>query len=336
MVRCFDLALRAGNAAAPNPLVGAVLVYAGKMIGQGYHRQFGAAHAEVDALESVLPENRSLIPESTLYVSLEPCSHYGKTPPCSERIISEGLRQVVVGTVDAASHVNGAGIRRLREKGIEVICPVMETECRELNKRFFTLQQKKRPFVILKWAQTLDGFIGPKDRPMRLSDPLTDRLVHRWRAEEAAIWVGYRTALTDHPNLTNRYWPAQHPVRIVFDRDRSLDRSMPLFNHQAPTLAYHSFPDAEADLYVSPDNYIPEILHDLGLRGIDSVLVEGGTALIRALIEQDLWDEIRVITCPLHLGDGVAACPLPIDAKAIDQFFSAKDCIRTYRNPARP
>ena len=295
MRRCLQLATLGRQTCRPNPMVGAVLVHEGRIIGEGWHRQFGGPHAEVNAFESLSDADRALIPESTLYVSLEPCNPHGKTPPCSERIIAEGVRKVVLGTVDHAVHVNGAGIRRLRESGIEVICPVLETECRELNRRFFTLQQKKRPYVILKWAQSMDGFLGPKDKPMRLSDPVTDRLVHRWRTEEAAIWVGYRTAITDRPALTNRLWPGPHPLRIVYDRDRTLDRSMPLFDHQAPTLAYHSLADTDADLLVSPDNYIPEILHDLGRRGIDSVIIEGGAALHRALTEQDLWDEIRVI-----------------------------------------
>lgn len=336
MRRCLQLAALGRRTCRPNPMVGAVLVHEGRIIGEGWHKRYGGPHAEVEAFASVADADRALIPDSTLYVSLEPCNHHGKTPPCSERIISEGVRQVVVGTVDFATHVNGAGIRRLREAGINVICPVLETECRELNKRFFTLQQKKRPYIILKWAQTMDGFLGPGDKPMRLSDPFSDRLVHRWRAEEASIWVGYRTARTDRPVLTNRLWPGPHPLRIVYDRDRSLDRSMPLFDQQAPTLAYHSLADTEADLQVSPDNYIPEILHDLARRGIDSVLVEGGAALHGALIKQNLWDEIRVVTCPLRLGAGVKACSVPGQAIASAAFYSGPDHIQIFRNPARP
>ena len=301
MQRCIQLAQFGEAGAPPNPLVGAVIVCRGRIIGEGYHRRCGGPHAEVNAIRSV--SDQSLLRQSTLYVSLEPCAHYGKTPPCADLIIEKGIPRVVVGCIDPFAEVCGLGIRKLREAGVEVAVGALEDECRRLNRRFFTFHEKQRPWVTLKWAQSRDGFIDRLRRddeaPAQLSTPFTQMLVHRLRARSQAILVGTQTALRDNPSLTNRLWPGGQPLRLVIDRHGILPPTLRLFDDSAPTHVY-------------PTGNLTEILSDLHQRGIQSLLVEGGARLLRSFLEQGLWDEARVETAAISLGQGVRAPEIPL------------------------
>ena len=297
MRRCLQLARCGAAGAPPNPMVGAVLVAEGRIIGEGYHRRCGGPHAEVNALASV--RERDLIPRSTLYVSLEPCAHYGKTPPCADLIIRERIPRVVVGCRDTFARVNGLGIRKMQEAGIEVVVGVLEQECRWLNRRFFTFHGEGRPWVTLKWAQSRDGFIDRRRAdasvpPKVLSSPFTQVLVHRLRARSQAILVGTRTALLDNPSLTTRLWPGPNPLRLTIDRHGMLPADLRMFGGDAP---WHVYPTGDVD----------EILSDLHRRGIQTLLVEGGATLLQTFIDAGRWDEARVETSPVTLGTGVAA-----------------------------
>lgn len=318
MQRCLDLALSGRMRCRPNPMVGAVLVHKGRIIGEGYHEVYGGPHAEVNCLGSAASEDRALIPQSTLYVSLEPCCHHGKTPPCTDLIIASGIRQVVVGCRDLAAHVNGQGIARLRAAGVDVHESALSQACRHLNRRFFTLQVKQRPYIILKWAESADGFIAPSLTRHALSNAYTNVLVHRWRSEESAIWVGYRTALTDAPALTVRLTEGPNPCRLVYDRDADLPPTLPLFNDEARTLWFNHRQSSQQGLLqqimVSDTDPYGTILKELYQRGLDSVLVEGGAGLHAALIRQQLWDEIRLIRTPHVLGEGIPSAALPAEA----------------------
>jgi diaminohydroxyphosphoribosylaminopyrimidine deaminase / 5-amino-6-(5-phosphoribosylamino)uracil reductase len=301
MRRCIQLAQLGAGWVAPNPMVGAVLVYQGRIIGEGYHRQYGQPHAEVNCFDAVAEADRHLIRESVLYVSLEPCSHYGKTPPCADRIIREGVQQVVIGSTDPNPQVNGKGIEKLQQAGITVTTGILEAECLSLNKRFFTCHTYQRPWVLLKWAATGDGYIGTTvGTRVLISNDYVNRLVHRWRSEEAAIFIGTNTAAQDNPALTNRLWTGNHPVRLVLDRNLRLPASLQLFNREVKTVVFNTtIHDLAGNiLYYRLDHaeeWIPQVLTALHQLNIQSVMVEGGAGILQQFINAGIWDEARVI-----------------------------------------
>lgn len=315
MQRCLDLALLGAGSVAPNPMVGAVLVHGDRIIGEGYHRQYGQAHAEVNCLESVKEEDRPLISQSTLYVTLEPCAHHGKTPPCADLIVRHQVPAVVVACRDPFTQVNGKGLEKLQAAGIQTTLGCLREEAIELNKRFFTFHVQKRPYVILKWAQTADGFIGHQEgERLLITNEIANRLVHKWRSEEASIMVGTQTALMDDPALTNLKWTGHSPVRIVLDRHLRLPAHLKLFRDQ-PTLVFNLLKEEEK----SPIRYIqikdgsdliPYLLERLYQLNVQSVLVEGGRQLLQSWIDAGTWDEVRVLTNTNLTGRGNVKAPV--------------------------
>jgi len=313
MRRCLELALKGINRTAPNPMVGAVLVYQDRIIGEGWHEVYGQAHAEVNCLNSVRPEDRALIPESLLYVSLEPCSHFGKTPPCSDRIIAEGIREVIVGCLDSFAAVSGKGIRKMEDAGITARTGVLEAECREVNKRFFTRQEKNRPYIILKWAETADGFIAAADgSPIQISGWLQQRLVHQMRFQEEAILVGYQTALKDNPRLNNRLWQSgRQPLRVVIDFDNSLPENLFLKTDGRPTMIINGQKEGIKGSVTwkripNRENLPQQVA--AALSDINSLIVEGGVKTLQAFINAGLWDEVhRWINTETLAGTGIPA-----------------------------
>ena len=317
MMRCIELARNGMKNAQPNPMVGAVVVCDGRIIGEGYHVRCGEGHAEVNALASVRDEDLPLLGRSTIYVSLEPCAHYGKTPPCAELIVRKGLRRVVVGCIDPFAKVQGKGISMIREAGIEVTVGVLEKECVELNKRFMTFHGKQRPMVTLKWAQSSDGYIGaPEGQPRAIiSNSMTTMLCHKRRAEHQAIMVGRRTALLDNPSLSVRDWTGNHPVRVVIDRMNTLPRTLRLFDGSVPTIVItdigsRTVDEAKGVETVRIDfaaDVVAQTLSELHSRGIQTLLVEGGSLLLQSFIDGGLWDEAYVEVSPCVLGGGTPA-----------------------------
>lgn len=325
MQRCLELAAKGCGHVAPNPMVGAVLVCEGKIIGEGYHRKYGGLHAEPTAIASV--KNRDLLRRSTLYVNLEPCSHYGKTPPCAQLIIDCNIPHVVIGNTDPYPEVSGRGIKMLRQAGIEVTEGVLEEKCEQLNKRFFTFHRYRRPYIILKWAQSADGYMdgfreyGDGKTAEKLSSETTRRMVHKLRAEEAAIMVGTRTALLDNPSLTVRHWFGKQPLRIFIDKNNRAPRTHKLFDDAAPTLVYRS-------------ESLLEIVRDLYQRKIQSLIVEGGAKLIDSFLSLELWDEIQIETVDRFLHTGVKA-PLPQEIPQ-QVYACEKAVISSYTNRKLP
>ncbi len=310
MQRCLELAQMGIRNAAPNPMVGSVIVHNGKIIGEGYHMQYGGPHAEVNAVNSV--KNPELLPESTLYVNLEPCAHYGKTPPCSLLIIQNKIPKVVIGCVDTFSKVSGKGIEMMEKAGIEVTTGILEKESRELNKRFFTFHEQKRPYIILKWAETSDGFIDKEGNEPGawITDDVCRVAVHKMRAEEAAIMVGTNTALIDNPALNVREWTGNNPVRIVLDRTLRLPGNLRLFDGSQPTIVFtEKEKEAGNNLsYVTLDfsqNVIPQILEHLYRQNLTSLIVEGGTRLLQSFIDMNLWDEAFRFIGPTRFETGI-------------------------------
>lgn len=283
MRRCIQLAENGIQGARPNPMVGAVIVANDRIIGEGYHVRCGEGHAEVNAFASVKDE--SLLKDATIYVSLEPCAHYGKTPPCADLIIKKGVKRVVVGCIDPFAEVKGRGIEKIRKAGIEVEVGVLEKECQWLNRRFFTYHSKHRPYIILKWAQTANGFIDNHFKPLMISNEQTQMLSHQLRAEEDAILVGHTTFDRDHPSLNVRYWHGPNPKRIVLTHDRPL----------------------------------PQLMDDLYQHGIQSLIVEGGCQTHESFIQAGLWDEIRMEVAPITVSDGTRAPQLPSDIRLLSK-----------------
>jgi diaminohydroxyphosphoribosylaminopyrimidine deaminase / 5-amino-6-(5-phosphoribosylamino)uracil reductase len=352
MQRCLQLAAMGAGEVAPNPMVGAVLVYEDRIIGEGYHKKFGEAHAEVNCINSVADDDKKFIAESTLYVSLEPCAHFGKTPPCADLIIKNKIPRVVIGCRDSFEEVAGKGIEKLKAAGINVRAGILETECLEMNKRFFVFHAMKRPYIILKWAQSSDGKIAAPLNPpeggnlehavarrLLISNEFTNRLVHKWRSEEAAILVGTNTALLDDPSLTTRFSPGNNPLRLVIDTDLKLPVHLKLFDGTAKTIVFNYRKQAESNNLVyyqlkKEENILTQIAAALYSMNIQSVIVEGGAKLLQSFIDEALWDEARVIyNEQLTIGNGLNA-PVLKDNKLYEEQKMQNDTISFFRNVA--
>ncbi len=339
MDRCLELAHKGLGNTAPNPMVGCVLVAGGRIIGQGYHREYGKAHAEVNAIQSV--KKSELLASSTLYVNLEPCSHHGKTPPCSELILDKGIPRVVVGNMDPNKTVSGKGISRLADHGVEVSVGIREKECLELNRRFFTYHVNNRPYIILKWAETKDGFIDRERTPGTsgninwITGTMERQLVHKWRSEEQAILVGTRTVLTDDPELTARDWSGRQPLRLAIDRKGILPGSLKLLDGKTPTVIFseRALKPAENILRIKlagdPD-MLDGILDFLYNNEIQSLIVEGGRATLEGFIKRNLWDEARVFTGDQLFRRGIRAPSLETDTSEKHQI--AGSMLSIFRN----
>jgi len=322
MQRALELATLGAGQVSPNPLVGCVIVNNGKIIGEGWHKKYGEAHAEVNAINSVPDKN--LLTGATLYVSLEPCSHFGKTPPCADLIAQYKFNKVVICNADPNPLVAGKGIKKIKEAGILVEQGILNEKGRELNKRFFTYMEKQRPYILLKWAQTADDFIARENYDSKwISNDISRLLVHKWRAEEDAILVGANTALHDNPQLNARYWTGRNPVRIVIDRGLRLNKDLHLFDDSQPTLCYNELEELQdgAVTYIKTSD-IPSIITDLYKRKIQSVLIEGGAKLLNLVIASGLWDEARIVTSNKPFNKGIKAPAMP------DGLVSEKHSIR--------
>ena len=302
MRRCIQLAANGIQGARPNPMVGAVIVAAGRIIGEGYHVRCGEGHAEVNAFASVRPGDEALLPDATIYVSLEPCSHYGKTPPCADLIIKKGVHRVVVGTIDPFAQVQGRGIKKLQAAGISVSVGVLEEECQWLNRRFFTYHSLHRPYILLKWAQTANGFIDDHGQALQISNEQTQMLSHQLRAEEDAILVGHTTDAREHPLLTVRHWHGPDPKRVVLTRQRPLS----------------------------------QLIDDLYQQGVQSLVVEGGRQTHESFIREGLWDEIRVETGTVTVSDGTRAPQLPADVVFVSRKEYGENIVTSYRSRQAP
>lgn len=332
MRRCITLARNGAGFVSPNPMVGAVVVCDDKIIGEGYHAKCGEAHAEVNAIASV--HDKELLKRSTIYVSLEPCSHHGKTPPCAELIIKMQIPRVVVGSKDPFPQVAGRGIAMLRAAGIEVVDGVLKNECDELNKTFMHCHTAKRPFVLLKWAQTADGYMDYKrmsedqKKPLVLSNEESRREVHKLRSEFDAIMVGTTTALLDNPSLTVRYWSGRNPIRIVLDQNLDLPKDLHLFDGGVTTLVINEIKNSKEGSgleYIRMDfslNLLSQLLAELQRRKIESLMVEGGCVLLQSFIDERLWDEARVEYAPFCIGNGVPAPMLNGVMKGVETIKS--------------
>jgi diaminohydroxyphosphoribosylaminopyrimidine deaminase/5-amino-6-(5-phosphoribosylamino)uracil reductase len=313
--RCIELAKNGLGTTYPNPLVGSVIVYNGKIIGEGWHKKSGEPHAEVNAINSV--KDKSLLSKSTIYVSLEPCSHFGKTPPCCDLIIKHKIPNVVIGTVDPNEKVAGNGIKRLLENGANVTVGILENECNELNKRFFTFHNKKRPYIILKWAESADGFIAPlhreKKEPVWLTNQYSRQLVHKWRSEEQAILVGTKTVLEDNPKLDVRDWKGNNPVRIAIDKIGKINDFFYIKDKKIKTIIItkqENIRSVENCIYentIFESRLSEKICEVLVKHNIQSVIIEGGTTTLETFINDGLWDEARVFKSKIQLNEGVKA-----------------------------
>ena len=308
--RCIELAKKATGETYPNPLVGSVIVSGNRIIGEGYHHKAGEAHAEINAINSV--SEPELLKKSTIYVSLEPCAHYGRTPPCAEAIVKSGIRKVVIGARDVHHKVDGKGIKILQDAGIEVISGILEKECRELNKRFFTFHEKKRPYIILKWAESGDGFLDRGFTPAQISNNLVNQFTHQLRADEHAILIGSTTALHDNPGLTARNVPGKNPLRILVDPNLKVPHHLNIFNAEAPTIVFnlleHKNDENMRLIKISSENLLEQILETLYGLEIQSVIIEGGRYTLQQFIDAGLWDEAFRIRNPnLKFGQGTGA-----------------------------
>ncbi len=337
--RCIEIAKNALGSARPNPMVGSVIVYDDKIIGEGYTSAYGGNHAEVNAINSV--KDKPLLKKSTLYVTLEPCSHFGKTPPCSDLIIANDIPNIVIGTMDTHSKVAGRGILKLQNNGCKVIIGVLEEACKAHHKRFFAFHDRKRPYIILKWAETNDGFIAPKSKkerkPVWITNYLSRQLVHKWRTEEQAILTGTNTVLQDNPSLTARDWTGQNPTRIVLDKDLKLDANASIFNAEAKTIVIssklnpkNSKADIETIDFEANESIAAQICNVLYDRDINSVIVEGGARMLQTFIDENLWDEARVFTGTIKFNEGIKAPNF--SGHLISEEKILEDTLRLYSN----
>jgi diaminohydroxyphosphoribosylaminopyrimidine deaminase/5-amino-6-(5-phosphoribosylamino)uracil reductase len=315
--RAIELAKLGIGSVSPNPMVGAVIIHQGKIIGEGYHQKYGEAHAEVNAINDVFKKHShaaELLKEATIYVTLEPCAHFGKTPPCTDLIIKHQIPRAVIGCRDPFAKVNGMGIQKLKDAGIEVIEGVLEQECIALNKRFFTSIAKQRPYIILKWAQTADGFFASNNHLQKwISSSQAKQLVHQWRAEEDCILIGKNTALIDNPQLNVRLATGKNPIRAIVDKNLTLPKTLHVFDNSIKTLVFNkNISDVIGNTYYIGiedfDYFLPQyILYQMYLQDIQSVIIEGGVKLLQSFINCNLWDETRIFTAPIHWGEGLLA-----------------------------
>lgn len=330
--RCIEIAKNGLGSTRPNPMVGSVIVYNEKIIGEGFTSSYGGNHAEVNAINSV--KDKSLLKQSTIYVTLEPCSHFGQTPPCSDLIIKHQIPNVVIGCIDDNIQVAGKGIQKLKQAGSDVIVGVLEKACKTHHKRFFTFHNKKRPYIILKWAETLDGFIAPEtkneQKPVWITNEFSRQLAHKWRTEEQAILVGTNTVLQDNPSLTARDWIGQNPIRIVLGRDEKLPKNLSVFNDEAKTIFLtekSEYESQEKKAANATGNQICDILYN---NNINSVIIEGGAKTLQMFINENLWDEARVFTSSITFKTGVQAPKF--SGTLVSEENILTDILRTYKN----
>jgi diaminohydroxyphosphoribosylaminopyrimidine deaminase / 5-amino-6-(5-phosphoribosylamino)uracil reductase len=327
MHRCIELALLGKSHVAPNPLVGSVIVLNDQIIGEGYHQKYGESHAEVNAIQSV--QDKSCLPEATIYINLEPCAHFGKTPPCADLIIKHKFKKVVIGCIDTFSKVAGKGIQKLKDAGIIVAVGVLENECKVLNKRFFTFHTEKRPYIILKWAQSQDGYMdilrSNNEKGIAwITAPETKALVHTWRSEEASILVGRKTIEVDNPSLTVRQIKGRNPIRIILDRNLSLNETHTVFTDGNETIVFNQEKTETKDnlKWIQLSNFnLDELLNALYLEGISSLFVEGGKDTLERFITENMWDEARVLIGQTKLNDGLKAPTLNNTPYKKEHFF---------------
>ncbi|QXP70496.1 bifunctional diaminohydroxyphosphoribosylaminopyrimidine deaminase/5-amino-6-(5-phosphoribosylamino)uracil reductase RibD [Polaribacter sp. R2A056_3_33] len=338
--RCLQIAKNGVGVSRPNPSVGAVVVYQNKIIGEGFTSAYGGNHAEVNAINAV--KDKVLLKEATIYVTLEPCSHFGKTPPCADLIVKHQLKNVVVGCVDSNSLVAGKGIERLINAGINVIVGVLEDECKEHHNRFFTVQNKKRPYIILKWAQTKDGFVAPltkdEQKPVWISNPYSQQLVHKWRAQEHGILVGTNTVFADNPKLNVRSWTGQNPVRIVLDRTLRIPENSSVLDGSVKTIIitekeeylFESSRELILETIDFSHNLAKQVCNVLQKHQIQSVIIEGGTQTLQTFIDENLWDEARLFVGETTFKVGVKA---PVFKKVVKEEINIKtDVLKIYTN----
>ena len=324
--RCIDIAKNGLGITAPNPMVGCVIVHDNQIIGEGFTSAYGGPHAEVNAIQSV--KNKHLLKSATLYVTLEPCAHFGKTPPCSDLIISHNIPKVIIGTTDDNPLVAGKGIAKLKGAGCHVEVGVLEQACKAHHKRFFTFHNKKRPYIILKWAETKDGFIAPNSKtekkPVWITNTYSRQLVHKWRAEEQAILVGTHTVLEDNPSLTVRNWTGSHPIRVVIDRTQKLSKEHAVFNAESETIIIS---ENNIDFEKPIPSQIATLLHS---KQINSVIIEGGAKTLQSFIDNNLWDEARIFTGTCHFTEGVKAPQF--SGQLISEELIIDDTLKIYAN----
>lgn len=341
MQRCIELANMGMGNVSPNPMVGCVIVNNGQIIGEGYHAGFGEAHAEVNAISSVTEkygdQAAGLLISATAYVSLEPCAHFGKTPPCADLLIRHQFKKVVIGNTDPFEGVNGKGIEKLKNAGIEVVSGVLEAECNQLNRRFFTRIHKQRPYIILKWATTADGYFAPKNTVQEwISGPLAKKLVHKWRTEEDAVLIGKLTALADNPQLSSREWEGKNPVRILIDRHLKVPKTNHIYNNLARTVIFNEQKTEVQDNihYIQMEDmqyYLPQkIAFQLYLMDIQSIIIEGGANILNQFIQGNLWDEARVFSSNKVWGEGIASPQLK--GVISDGLTLGNDKLTVYQN----